>query len=186
MKHDMSRGNKAASLITPYGGRLVNLLVSEEEGKELVAKASRFPSIQLSPRSLCDLELLAVGAFSPLDRFMGKEDYDRVLAEMRLEDGTLFPIPITLPVASLSGLEKGKEIGLRNAQNELIALMTIDEIYQWELARETAAVLGSNDPRHPLIPEMQTWGKTYVSGPLRVFQLPKRYVFFSLQKGPAE
>src|SRR5918996_1550039 len=186
MKHDMSRGNKAASLITPYGGRLVNLLVSEEEGKELVAKASRFPSIQLSPRSLCDLELLAVGAFSPLDRFMGKEDYDRVLAEMRLEDGTLFPIPITLPVASLSGLEKGKDIALCNAQNELIAVMALEEIYSWDLAREATQVLGSTDVRHPLVAEMQTWGNTYISGPLRVVHLPKHYDFVDLRLTPKQ
>ena len=186
MKHDMTRGNKAASLITPYGGRLVNLLVSEEERKELVAKASRFPSIQLSPRSLCDLELLAVGAFSPLDRFMGKEDYDRVLAEMRLEDGTLFPIPITLPVASLSGLEKGKDIALCNAQNELIAVMTLEEIYSWDLGREATQVLGSTDVRHPLVAEMQTWGNTYISGPLRVVHLPKHYDFVDLRLTPKQ
>jgi sulfate adenylyltransferase len=184
MKQDIR--NKAVPLISPYGGRLVNLLVSEEERKELVAKASRFPSIQLSSRSLCDLELLAVGAFSPLDRFIGKRDYDRVLAEMRLEDGTLFPIPIALPTASVSGLERGKDIALRNAQNELIAVMTLEEIYGWDLAREATQVLGSTDVRHPLVAEMQTWGNTYVSGPLRVVDLPKHYDFLDLRLTPSQ
>src|SRR5512143_3688601 len=85
-------------LISPYGGKLVNLMVSEEERPELIERSKRLPSVQISARSLCDLELLATGAFSPLDRFMAKADYERVLTEMRLKNGTLFPIPITLPV----------------------------------------------------------------------------------------
>jgi len=89
--------NVATPLIPPYKGKLIDLLVSGEERDELIRTASHLPSVQLSSRSLCDLELLATGAFSPLDRFMGKADYERVLEEMRLADGTLFPIPITLP-----------------------------------------------------------------------------------------
>jgi sulfate adenylyltransferase len=186
MRQDVNPAGKDFSLITPYGGRLVNLLVPEEERKELVAAASRFPSVQLSSRSLCDLELLAVGAFSPLDRFMGKGDYDRVLAEMRLEDGTLFPIPLTLSVADVGGLERGKDIALRNAQNELIAVMTLEEIYGWDRVQEATQVFGSSDARHPLAAEMQTWGNACISGPLRVVQLPKHYDFVGLRRTPAE
>ncbi len=83
------------NLISPYGGKLVNLLVTGEEREELVAKSTRLPNMQISARALCDLELLATGAFSPLVRFMSKVDYERVLTEMRLSDGTLFPIPVT-------------------------------------------------------------------------------------------
>ena len=91
--------DEKAQLISPYGGRLVNLLVEEEAGRsELARFANSLPSIQLSLRSLCDLELLATGAFSPLDRFMGKADYIRVIEEMRLSNGVLFPIPITLQI----------------------------------------------------------------------------------------
>jgi sulfate adenylyltransferase len=86
-------------LISPYHGKLINLVVDREEHHDLAQRANQLPSLQLSPRSLCDLELLSVGAFSPLDRFMGKADYARVVEEMRLANGTLFPIPITLPVA---------------------------------------------------------------------------------------
>src|SRR5205823_15086906 len=78
-------------VITPYGGRLVDLVVPEAEAKDVASYASKLPSLQLSARSLCDLELLAVGAFSPVNRFMGQADYERVLTEMRLADGTLFP-----------------------------------------------------------------------------------------------
>ena len=85
----MSTSTARTDIITPYGGRLVDLTVPAEELDSLKAYASRLPSVQISPRSECDLELLAVGAFSPLDRFMGREDHQRVLDEMRLADGHL-------------------------------------------------------------------------------------------------
>src|SRR5262249_35684941 len=108
------------ALISPYGGDLVNLLVEDEEHLEIVEHASRLASLQLSPRSLCDLELLSIGAFSPLDRFMGKANYTRVLEEMRLANGTLFPIPITLPVHHVHSIQEGKDIALRSPKNELL------------------------------------------------------------------
>src|SRR5947209_1274895 len=88
---------KPSTLITPYGGELVNLVVPPEAVNDLKAYASHLPSLQLSERSICDLELLASGGFSPLDRFMSQEDHQRVLEEMRLSSGHLFPIPVTLP-----------------------------------------------------------------------------------------
>ena len=83
-------------LIPPYGGKLVDLVVGGDEREALIARAMKLPSIKISTRALCDLELLATGGFSPLNEFMGKADYERVLREMRLTDGTLFPLPITL------------------------------------------------------------------------------------------
>src|SRR6266581_127942 len=173
-------------VITPYGGRLVNLVVPEAEAKDLASYAGKLPSLQLSARSLCDLELLAVGAFSPLNRFMGQAGYERVLTEMRLADGTLFPIPITLPATSPAGLERGQDIALRNLQNELIAVMTLEEIYSWDRAREATQVFGSTDERHPLVAEMQTWGNVYVSGRLRVVHLPRHYDFIDLRRTPSD
>src|SRR3989449_9617230 len=92
------------NLISPYCGSLVNLCVEPEEREELLARASRLPRIQLSPRNLCDLELLATGGFSPVDRFLGRNDYTRVLQEMRLANGVLFPIPVTLSIEQCPGL----------------------------------------------------------------------------------
>ena len=89
----------SVNLIAPYGGRLVDLLPADGEAAGLLAeRANHLPSLQLSPRALCDLEMLMTGGFSPLDRFMGAADYQSVLDSMRLADGTLFPIPIVLPV----------------------------------------------------------------------------------------
>ena len=79
-------------LITPHGGKLINLMASKEDRDDLKTYASQLPSLQLSERSVCDLELLATGAFSPLDRFMGSQDQQRVLDDMRLVNGQLFPI----------------------------------------------------------------------------------------------
>jgi sulfate adenylyltransferase len=174
------------NLISPYGGKLVNLLVEDEERAGLTAYANTLPSIQISARSLCDIELLGVGAFSPLDRFMGEADYNRVVKDMRLQDGTLFPMPITLPIADTSGLEKGKDLALRDDKNTLIAVVTVEEAYSWDPAREANLVFGSIDLRHPLIAEMGAWGKTYLSGRLRVVNLPKHYDFVELRRTPAQ
>src|SRR5215204_3388007 len=111
---------KSATLIAPYGGHLVNLLVDDEEKQVLKEYATHLHSIQLSMRSICDLELLAVGAFSPLDRFMGKRDYKCVLSESRLSNGMVFPIPVTLPVEPSAEIKIGEEIALRDLKNNLL------------------------------------------------------------------
>lgn len=181
-----SPASTPANLISPYGGRLVNLLVEEEQRNELKEYATHLPSVQLSMRSICDLELLAVGAFSPLDRFMGKNDYQRVLDEMRLANGHLFPIPITLPVEPSPQIHLGQEIALRDLKNNLLAVMAIHEIYEWNLEETAAKVFGSTDLRHPLISEMYRLGKLNISGPLRVLQIPPHHDFRNLRLTPAE
>jgi sulfate adenylyltransferase len=175
-----------ARLIPPYGGTLINLIVSDEQRSELTLQAKDMPALQLSPRSLCDIELLATGAFSPLDRFMGQADYERVMKEMRLANGTLFPIPITLPIAEDSDIRPGQMIALRNARNQLIACMQVEESFAWDPLVEAQLVYGTTDVRHPLIAEMNTWGKRYISGPLMVVNLPKHYDFAELRRTPAE
>src|SRR5713226_5463200 len=121
-----------ADLITPFGGPLVDLLTSQETVDDLRRLASTLPSIQLSERSRCDLELLATGAFSPLDRFLSQRDFASVVHSMRLADGTLFPIPVTLPVDESTQAHLGKDVALRTANNNIVAVMTIEEIYPWE------------------------------------------------------
>src|ERR1700758_3962857 len=110
------------ALIPPWGGELIDLMWAGQA-------ASNLPSIRLGERSRCDLELLATGAFSPLDRFLSRADYDRVLDEMRLAGGTLFPIPITLPVDDDAPIAIGRDVVLRGPHNEILAVMTIEEIF---------------------------------------------------------
>jgi sulfate adenylyltransferase len=171
------------SLISPYGGRLVDLREPTHAVDELSRYAATLPSVQLTPRAECDLELLASGAFSPLDRFMAEADYRRVVDEMRLADGTLFPIPITLPVDA--DLELGRDIALRSVRQEILAVMRVDEIYAWDRAEAAAKVFRTTDERHPLVAEMARWGTRNISGPLRVLRLPKHYDFAELRHTPA-
>jgi len=173
-------------LITPYGGKLVNLLIDGEPRQALIARPNQLPSFKISPRALCDLELLATGGFSPLDRFMGKADYESVLHHMRLMNGTLWPLPITLPVNSADLPAVGEEVVLRNANNDLIAILQIDEVFHWDPETEAILAYGSNDERHPMVSEMVSWGKVCVSGPMQVINLPRYYDFVNLRLTPVQ
>jgi sulfate adenylyltransferase len=175
-----------AKLISPYGGKLVNLVATGAERDELLSRAAKLPSIKITMRNLCDLELLATGGFSPLTTFMGKADYERVLHEMRLADGTLWPLPITLTADPKELPTVGEDIVLRNTNNDVIAIMTLDEVYHWDAEREAALAYGSTDSKHPMVSEMGRWGKVCISGPLKVINLPKYYDFTELRRTPAE
>lgn len=174
------------SLISPLGGQLVNLVADPESAVELRARASGLPSIQISERSLFDLEILATGGFSPLDHFLGEADHERVVEEMRLLDGTIFPIPITLPVTKTEGLHLDREIVLRDSRNELLAIMHLTEIYEWNLEQVAARVFGTRDARHPLVSEMHAWGKLNLSGEITLLQLPQRLDFRRLRLTPSQ
>jgi sulfate adenylyltransferase len=160
--------------------------VDEQEREELLARALTLSSIKITMRNLCDLELLATGGFSPLTTFMGKADYDRVLREMRLADGTLWPIPITLTADPKELPAVGDDLVLRNANNDVIAIMNLDEVYHWDANKEAALAYGSTDHRHPMVSEMQRWNKVCISGPLKVINLPKYYDFVNLRCTPAQ
>jgi len=175
-----------AKLIPPYGGKLVNLVVAGKEREELLTHAGQLPSIKITTRNLCDLELIATGGFSPLTTFMGKADYDRVLREMRLADGTFFPLPITLTADPKELPTVGDELALRSANFDLIAVMTLNEIYHWDPETEARLAYGSNDPRHPMVSEMGRWGKVCISGPMKVVNVPKYYDFVNLRHTPVQ
>ncbi len=182
----MAIGMERCVIVPPYGGTLVNLVVCTEERDDLMRKANDLPSVQLFLRSLCDLELLATGAFSPLDRFMSRADFEHVLEEMRLACGTVFPIPLTLPVEPSPAIRLDQEIALRDQKNEVLAVMTIEEIYEWDRVEVAQKILGTQDLRHPLVAEMHRWGPLNVSGRLRVLQLPRHYDFQELRLTAAE
>jgi len=173
-------------LIKPYSGNLVDLLVADDEREAIMNRAALLPRVQLTQRNLCDLELLATGGFSPMQKFMGQADHQSVLHSMRLADGTLFPIPITLPVSKNLNLSHGAEIALADQHNDLLAIMHVEEVYEWDRDEEAKLVYGTTDPRHPLVAEMQGWGEVCISGELKVVRLPKYYDFRRLRLTPAE
>lgn len=176
----------STNLITPCGGELVDLTTPPELLAEVLAHAKTLPTVRLSERAICDLELLATGAFSPLDRFMGAADFERVVAEMRLADGHLFPIPVSLPIVDEASLKLDSEVALVDSRNDILALLQVEEIYEWDLAQTSEEVFGTRDERHPLVAEMHRWGKRNISGRLRVVRLPVHYDFRELRLAPLE
>lgn len=172
--------------IAPYCGALVDLLVREDERHHELTRAATLPSLTLTPRALHDLELLTVGAFSPLTRFMGRADYERVLAEMRLADGTLWPMPIVLRAEADARQLAGQDVALRDANHDIVAIMRVDEVFDADPSAEALAVLGTTDARHPFAAELAASPSLCLSGPLRVLALPRRYDFPELRLTPAK
>ena len=177
---------KTPSLISPCGGRLVDLLAPAEAAADLRAYAARLPSVRLSERAACDLELLATGAFSPLDRFMGREDLNRVLEEMRLANGHVFPVAVTLPVEPGPAIHLDHDIALRSAQNDILAVMTVTEVWEWDKDEVAEKIFGTHDLRHPLVAEMGGWGRLGISGRLQALQTPRHHDFQDLRLTPSQ
>jgi sulfate adenylyltransferase len=173
-------------LITPYGGSLVNLLIQSSKREELLEKAGGYTYIQLTPRQLFDLELLTVGAFSPLDRFMGQADYQNVLHQMKLVNGVVWPIPITLTIKKEDLHGTSDFITLRDAYNRFLAVMRIEEIYRFNWHEEAETVYETTDIKHPMISEMISWGDHCISGELRVLNLPQHDDFPELRMTPRQ
>ncbi|MGC8639608.1 MAG: bifunctional sulfate adenylyltransferase/adenylylsulfate kinase [Isosphaeraceae bacterium] len=171
---------------SPFGGKLVDLIVEPERAAEMKASAKDHASLTLDERSLCDLELLSVGGFSPLQGFMGQADYDRVVDDMRLADGTLWPLPITLPVTPGQGVEEGKTLALRDVYGNLLAFLEIEEIYQADKKREAAKAYGSLDMKHPAVAHLDRQPGHYAAGRLEVIRTPPHYDFVELRRTPAE
>ena len=164
---------------------LIDLLISDEQQEEIRARASELPSLQITDRTACDLELMATGGFTPLDRFMSRADYERVMAEMRLASDQIFPIPVTLPVSSDVELSLDSEVALRDSRNDLLAVMRVEEIFE-RSPDEALHVLGTRDTTHPLVAEMERWGERYISGALQVIALPSRVDFRELRMTAVE
>ncbi|MHB8473044.1 MAG: bifunctional sulfate adenylyltransferase/adenylylsulfate kinase [Gammaproteobacteria bacterium] len=176
-------------LVEPHGGALRKLVVSEELGKRLRRDSAAYPSITLSQRQLCDLELLLNGGFSPLDGFMGRATYESVLSGMRLPHGVLWPIPITLdvPAALAEKLPIGQRTALRDNEGFMLAVLTVGEVWRPDKAREAEWVFGTTDPTHPGVQYL--FGQVhdcYVSGTLEGVQLPLHYDFETLRDTPQE
>jgi sulfate adenylyltransferase len=182
----MTPAREPAELITPFGGRLVDLVVHDEaERRALYERARHLPKVTLSLRGQYDLEMLAVGAFSPVDRFMARDDYESVLAEMRLRDGTVFPIPLAVPVFG-GALHHPGEVALTDEGANVLALLEIDDVYRHDSMREMRAVLGATDTAHPLVAESVRWPTHYIAGRPRVLDLPRHRLHGSLCLTPAQ
>lgn len=175
--------------VSPHGGSLVNLLAEAERGELLKTESQGFPSLTLSQRQVCDLELLMNGAFSPLSGFMGQRDYDSVLDTTRLSDGTVWPIPIVLDVAEqfAAKLQAGAKIALRDLEGFMPAVLTVEDIWHPDKAREAEAVYGTISMLHPGVRYLQESVKSvYISGSIEGIQLPAHHDFESFWDTPEE
>ena len=176
-------------LIAPYGGELRELYLIDSLAAAVKAQSRDWPSWDLSARQMCDIELLLNGAFSPLGGFMTRRDYDPVVRDMRLADGTLWPIPITLDVtqAFADRLSEGLQIALRDPTGVLIAVLEVKDIWTPDRQLEATSVFGTNDLTHPGVNHLlQRSNPVYVGGPLRGVAPPTHYDFRHLRDTPRE
>ncbi len=175
--------------INPHGGQLVDLMVDPDKVDVMKTESEQYPSITLSQRQLCDLELLVNGAFSPLTGFMGREDYESVVNDMRLANGRLWPVPVVLDVSDdfAGKLEKGQKIALRDSEGFMPAIMTVEDIWQPDKTHEAEKVYGTTSTDHAGVRYLQEQVKTtYVGGRIECLQMPVHHDFENLWDSPAE
>lgn len=176
-------------LIAPHGGTLVDLIVDADRAAALRSDSREWPSWDLTPRQLCDLELLTNGSFSPMTGFMGRADHENVCEDARLADGTLWPIPVTLDVPGevAKGLGPGAPLALRDPEGVMLAVLNVEEVWEPDRAREAEAVYGTTKTSHPgvahLLQRTHPW---YVGGRIEAIQPPAHYDFVPLRLGPKE
>jgi sulfate adenylyltransferase len=176
-------------LIRPHGGALVDPMVSSARAIEIKADSLGWPSWDLTPRQLCDLELLLNGGFSPLRGFMGRTDYESVRDRMRLADGTLWPIPVTLDVSEelASTLKPGDWLSLRDEEGVMLAVLHVSDVWEPDRQAEASAVLGTVDPSHPGVDHLlNRTRRFYVGGTLEGLQAPLHYDYRDLRHTPAQ
>jgi sulfate adenylyltransferase len=165
------------------------LYVSYESAQKLKVDAGNLVSHDLTPRQICDLELLMNGGFNPLKGFLSEADYDGVIENMRLADGTLWPMPITLDVspAFAETLELGQDIALRDQEGVILATMTVTDRWTPDKAREAEKVFGADDDAHPAVNYLHnTAGQVYLGGPITGIQQPMHYDFRARRDTPNE
>src|SRR5207248_3097988 len=172
-------------LIPAHGGELVQLISSTERSAELKAHSGEWPSWDLTPRQVCDLELLLSGGFSPLHGFMKRADYERVCHNMLLGSGVLWPMPITLDVTEefAKKLKPGSsKIALRDPEGVMLAVLDVEEVWQPDRKAEAESVFGTASPVHPgvdyVLNKSNPW---YVGGKLEGVQQPSHYDFKTLR-----
>lgn len=176
-----------SELIEPHGGTLVALQLPPEAAEAEKRRAAEYPGWDLTERQLCDLELLLNGGFSPLTGFLGRRDYEHVVADMRLADGTLWPMPVTLDVAEdfAAGLEPGSRVALRDPEGVALAVLTVDELWRPDREAEAQGVFGTGDRTHPGVAYLLEHSHpVYVGGRVEGLAEPSHYDFTHLRMTP--
>ncbi len=177
------------SMIDPHGGELCNLYVSEERKKELKSLLINYESWAVTDRQICDLELILNGGFSPLKGFLNKNDYDSVVKNMRLADGTLWPMPVTLDITNeiSDKLSQGDKLVLRDTEGFPLVILHIEDIWKPDLKAEAKSVFDTVDETHPAVNYLLNFtNPVYVGGTLEGMTSPKHYDYQGLRDTPSE
>jgi len=179
---------RKVSNIPPHGGTLVNRLAEEEARQEWLRRLPELPRIQVSLRERCDLEMLAIGAYSPLTGFLGRADYDSVVREMKLASGLLWSIPITLGVSAetAADLREGADVALYDDLGDCLAILHLQEKYTRDKRREAVEVYRTDDPAHPGVDYVYKQGDVLLGGPITALQRPRHELYPELHYTPAQ
>ena len=177
------------SLVEAHGGKLCNLVLNADASAALKNEAKSLPSWTLNDRQICDLEMILNGGFSPLTGFLNESDYNSVLENMRLQDGTIWPIPITLDVTEefAEEINKSEEIALKDKEGFTIAVMSAESIWAPDKKAEAEKVILTTDDSHPAVNYLiNESNPVYVGGPIKGLMLPKQYDYTDLRQTPAQ
>ena len=182
-------GLDETNLITPHGGRLISLLADADRADELRRESEGLTQLTLTPRQLCDAEQLITGGFSPLAGFMNQADYARVVNDMRLVDGTLWPMPISLDVGLdiASSLSTGSRVALMHPEGVLLAVLNVESIWEPDRGEEAAKVFGTTNPEHPGVDAVINGSEpVYVGGTPEAVRAAQHHTYPELRQTPAE
>lgn len=177
------------ALNAPYGGTLKDLYADATQARVLRTLSAGLPGWDLTERQLCDLELLLNGAFSPLTGFLGQADYDGVVERMRLADGTLWSLPITLDVseAFAAKVQVGERIALKDAEGTPLAILEVSDLYRPDRANEALKVFGTTDTTHPGVADLLNRSNpVYLGGKLTGIEAPTHFDFVARRHTPAQ
>ncbi len=173
----------------PHGGQLINRMAVPRRATELKSASREWPSWELTPRQLCDVELLLNGGFSPLQGFLSRSDYESVCSSLRLKSGLLWPIPVVLDVTQqfAKSIDPHATIALRDPEGVMLAALHVDDVWEPDRLREVQSVYDTADLAHPGVAHvLERMNPFYVGGRIEGAQLPSHYDFRSLRLGPAE
>lgn len=174
--------------IAPHGGQLVNRIATPEQKQVFLSKADFLPRVRLDERAVSDLQMIAIGGFSPLTGFMNQEDYNRVVTEMRLANGTVWSIPITLSVDEkvAAPLQEGGLIRLDNPGGQYIGVLELTEKYHYDKIREAIHVYRTNDSNHPGVKVLYNQGSVNLAGDVWLLERDPHPLFPKYQVDPVE
>jgi sulfate adenylyltransferase len=184
----MTQQYSTIDAISPHGGELVNRLVQGAEKENLAHKAPGLNSIQLTRRKLCDLEMMAVGAYSPLEGYLSSKDYESVVTSMRLANGLPWSIPITFRVTKKKAeeLKEGDDIALNSEDGRTLAILHLEEKYAYEKTKAAKAVYGTESEEHPGVHTLYRRADVLLGGKVTVLELPADREFLSYRLTPQE